>query len=143
MLTRSSRRSGKGSEGKSSKRSKRDISQSVRLFIAIYDPSGGLYHHWAVAINNEATNEWHTYDAVRSYTDGPFVPHYLAVDPRSSVRCRAPLVDVATCPSTSIDNIHGTIQGVAMQDAQGWNCQNYVFDIMEALVRNNLVTQAE
>ena len=117
--------------------------QSVRLYIAVYNPSEGFYHHWAMAIHNEATNEWHTYDAIRSYAGGPFVSQYLAVDPRNSARCRDPLVYVATCPSTSIDNIHGTIQGVAIQSAQDWNCQNYVSDIINALIRNNLVTQAE
>jgi hypothetical protein len=137
--------SGKGSSGKGSsgKESKYKAEQRLHLYIAVYQPSEGHYYHWAITIFDEATGRWHTYEATRSYANGPFTLHYLAVDPRSSNRCRQPLTYLATRYSSALDTIIGVIRGVSVQTDPNWNCQNYVLDIINTLKTENFVTDAE
>ncbi|KAG4430263.1 hypothetical protein IFR05_014259 [Cadophora sp. M221] len=140
---KSSGKSGQSSKG-SSKGSKHHPKpqQQLHLYIAVYTPSSGHYYHWAITIFDEATGEWHTYEVIRSYESGPFATHYLEADPRSSTRCQ-PLVYLAGRPSTSLDTIIGIITGVLVQADPRWDCQSYVVDIMNALERENLVTEEE
>ncbi len=143
---KSGRKSGKGSSkesGKDSQHNPGPQEQQLCLYIAIYDPSEGHYYHQAITIFDETTGEWHTYEVIRSYAGRPFTAHYLVVDPRSSNRCRQPLIYLTTQCSASLDIIIEVITGVLVEADLNQDCQNYILDIINALRRDNFVSEAE
>ncbi|KAJ5960597.1 uncharacterized protein N7479_007747 [Penicillium vulpinum] len=106
------------------------MSPKVSIYVAI-SVSDGVYKHWGVFI--DAPREEDKVLLQVAGSDGRFRYELETTDVRQSERLveLLPLYDV---DATQINSIKTVASQVAVHnEIRGWNCQDYVLDLLEAL----------
>lgn len=91
---------------------------------------------------DEESSEWHLFDATQAQADGPFAISYRNTDPRNSARCNDPLTHIADVDYSNQPQLFDAINAIRAQNVEGWNCQNYVKEVLQSLVDSLLITQS-
>ncbi|KAJ5795720.1 uncharacterized protein N7518_004260 [Penicillium psychrosexuale] len=112
------------------------MSSTVSIYVAI-SVSEGVYKHWGVFI--DAPQEEDKIFLQVAGSDGRFRYELEATDVRQSER----LVELLFLYDMDVTEIN-SIQTVASQvtvhnEIRGWNCQDYVLDLLEALEKEGIV----
>jgi len=84
-------KSSKKSDKKSDKKAQERSGANLQLYCAIYTPHFGNFYHWAFAVFDPASEQWHVFEVVQDVGNGPFRPEHRPVNPQNSIRCRRPL----------------------------------------------------
>ncbi|KAJ5188832.1 hypothetical protein N7491_005153 [Penicillium cf. griseofulvum] len=116
------------------------MSSKVSIYVAI-SISDGVYKHWGVFI--DAPKEEDKVLLQVTGSDGRFRYELEATDVRKSERLveLLPLYDVDLAKINSIKTIASQV--TVRNEIRGWNCQDYVLDLMEALEKAAIVNNTD
>ncbi|KAG7123534.1 hypothetical protein HYQ46_009814 [Verticillium longisporum] len=138
---RSTKKHKKKDEKKDKKKAKHQ-EPLVDLYCAIYTPHFGNYYHWAFATHNQATSQWHLFQVVQDEQDGPFRPEGRQTNPTNSERCHQPLTFLGQMHPGWWDTLVQQIGMIQVPgEGLGWNCQDYVMDIWDALQAGQMIDE--
>ncbi|KAJ6187910.1 hypothetical protein N7519_002818 [Penicillium mononematosum] len=106
------------------------MSSTVSIYVAI-SISDGVYKHWGVFI--DAPGEEDKFFLQVAGSDGRFRYEMETTDVRQSERL-VELIHLYDVDVAKIDSIKTIASQVTVHnEIRGWNCQDYVLDLLEAL----------
>ncbi|KAJ5486972.1 hypothetical protein N7530_001272 [Penicillium desertorum] len=116
------------------------MSSTVSIYVAI-SISDGVYKHWGVFI--DAPGEKDKIFLQVAGSDGRFRYEMETTDVRQSERLveLLHLYDVDVAKINSIKTIASQV--TVHNDIRGWNCQDYVLDLLEALEKEAIVNSKD
>ncbi|CAG8887683.1 unnamed protein product [Penicillium egyptiacum] len=117
-----------------------NMSSTVPIYVAI-SIGDGVYKHWGVSI--DAPREEDKIFLQVAGSDGRFRYEMETTDVRLSERLveLLPLYDVDVAKIDSIKTVASQV--TVHNEIRGWNCQDYVLDLLEALEKEAIVNSKD
>ncbi len=113
----------------------------LEIYVAAHKSYEGRFYHWSIGAYDNRTYAWVVYEAVRQGS-WSFKLNTHMTDPRFWSRCE-PLVRVGRVDRARYDDVVGAFEAVRITNCRDWNCQDYVLEIVSALVRCGLVCKGD
>ncbi|KAJ5163765.1 uncharacterized protein N7500_005595 [Penicillium coprophilum] len=116
------------------------MSSTVSIYAAI-STSDGVYKHWGIFIDAPRKDDKVLLQVAGS--DGRFRYELETTDVRQSEKLveLLPLYDVDVAKIDSIESVASQV--TVHNEIRGWNCQDYVLDLLEALEKEGIVNSKD
>ncbi|KAJ5499598.1 hypothetical protein N7453_008649 [Penicillium expansum] len=116
------------------------MSSAVSIYVAI-SASEGVYKHWGIFIDGPREKDKIFLQVAGS--DGRFRYELETRDVRQSERLveLLPLYDVNVAEINSIKTVASQV--TIHNEVRGWNCQDYVLDLLEVLEKESIVNSKD
>lgn len=109
------------------------------LYVAMYQSEHGVYEHWALYLQNNTTDT--VYEVVGELPN--FKTNVLLKSPSATKRHKRSvfLCDINETDIALFETVLATL--IPANSPEGWNCQNYVLDVIEELEEKKVINKGD